>query len=585
MKYLTQKELRGMMLSSHRRVQEEKEEINKINVFPVPDQDTGNNIAKTIDGIKEAIEGKEFDSLPALSDAILDGALTNAQGNAGVIYTGFLAGLLSDIKEDKIGLEALATSFEKGSERARESIQDPKEGTILDVIEAAASTLREKAEKNEDIVEALKEATKRASDALLATQEKMEIFKKANVVDAGGMGFLIILESFLKSLQENGEEEKKEIEETEASQKIKRFIQILSNRYEVVSLVENPDLTQKEIRDRLRGLGNCLDIVKIKDKTKIHIHTDFPEEVKEKMRKMGKLQSLRVEDMTQEVVGEESVETVSVGLISDSQALLLSKIQERYQIGKVDFHYENGESTFEEIYEKGGSFPELISPTEEDYLRAFEEKLENFQKVLCITASSHLYDSFNRAMNAKQKLSDPKSVFVFDSESFSAGQSLVVLKAIELIQEQRNMKEIIRHLRKAIPKIHCYIAIENTDWLTKGKRLSQKQIKWVQRINKVLKFKPLLKIKKGKIRRAGPVFSDNVRKTLLKKIVDASKKQRKGGAKIRAIIGYTNNKEEAVKLRKELKGKAEAEISFTGVTPPSCRAIAPGNLIAAWTTI
>ena len=177
MDYITQKELREMMLSSYEKIEQEKEEINKINVFPVPDQDTGNNMAKTLLGVKEAIEGKEFKNLEELSEAILDGALTNAQGNAGVIYTGFLAGFLPQLNKNPVDIQKLALAFEKGAERARTSIQNPQEGTILDVIDASALALKEKAKEKSDIVNAFKKAAEQASKALLETREKMEIFK------------------------------------------------------------------------------------------------------------------------------------------------------------------------------------------------------------------------------------------------------------------------------------------------------------------------------------------------------------------------------------------------------------------------
>ncbi len=217
MQYLTQKELKEMMLLSHERIEREKEEINKINIFPVPDQDTGDNLTKTLLGIKEAIQGKEFKDLKEISEVILDGALTCAQGNAGVIYTGFLAGFLPELDKEPVDIKKIALAFEKGAERARESIQDPKEGTILDVIEAAASVFKQEAEKEKDIIEVFKKAEKKASEALLETREKMEIFKKANVVDAGGLGFLIILESYLDSLK--GRKQAKAKKEEKASKR------------------------------------------------------------------------------------------------------------------------------------------------------------------------------------------------------------------------------------------------------------------------------------------------------------------------------------------------------------------------------
>ena len=191
-----------MMLLSHKRIEENKEQINKINVFPVPDQDTGSNMAKTLLGIKTAIEGKEFKDLSEISEAALDGALTSAQGNAGVIYVGFLASFLPLLDKNPVDAKKLAIAFEKGAERARLSIQNPKEGTILDVIDAAGDVFKKEVEKETDIVNILKKATEKAKEALLATREKMEVFRRANVVDAGGLGFLMILESYLEALEE-----------------------------------------------------------------------------------------------------------------------------------------------------------------------------------------------------------------------------------------------------------------------------------------------------------------------------------------------------------------------------------------------
>ena len=238
-----------MMLLSWKKIEENKEQINKINVFPVPDQDTGSNMAKTLLGIKKAIEGKEFKDLNEISEAALDGALTAAQGNAGVIYVGFLASFLPLLDKNPVNAKKLAIAFEKGAEKARKSIQNPKEGTILDVIDAARDVFKVEAEKEKDIINLFKLVTEKAREALLATREKMEIFRRANVVDAGGLGFLMILESYLEAL----EGEKKEVKKEEMpSEKIRRFVQVLSKRYEIVSLIENPRFNEEIIRGKLK---------------------------------------------------------------------------------------------------------------------------------------------------------------------------------------------------------------------------------------------------------------------------------------------------------------------------------------------
>jgi len=128
----------------------------------------------------------------------------------------------------------------------------------------------------------------------------MEIFRKANVVDAGGLGFLMILESYLEALLPT--EAKASAGKEKPSEKIRRFVQVLSNRYEVVSLIENLRLDENTVRERLKKLGNSLDVVRWGNKMKIHIHTDYPDEVKNIIRKSGQILALRIEDMAKEVV-------------------------------------------------------------------------------------------------------------------------------------------------------------------------------------------------------------------------------------------------------------------------------------------
>lgn len=298
MDYLTQGEFKKMMLLAWERVERNKEEINKINVFPVPDQDTGSNMAKTLQGIKEAIEGKEFKNLKEISKTTLDGALVAAQGNAGVIYTGFLAGFLPLFNRNPADAKKLTKAFKRGAERARMSIQDPKEGTILDVIDAATNAFEKAAEQEKDIIALFKKAIKKANEALLATREKLAVLKKANVVDAGGLAFLMILEGHLEALVGARGKEKRE---ERPSEKMRRFVQTLSYRYEVVFLVKNKKLDREQVEKQLTRLGNSIEIVKIGDKTKVHIHTDLVEEVEQVARESGQLQDLRVEDMAKEV--------------------------------------------------------------------------------------------------------------------------------------------------------------------------------------------------------------------------------------------------------------------------------------------
>jgi hypothetical protein len=594
MKYLTEKELKEMFVKSWQRVEEKKEEINKINVFPVPDMDTGSNLAKTLEGIKKAIENRDFKDLSEVSEAALDGALNAAQGNAGVIYTGFLAGFLPTLNKNPVDSKKLSLAFEKGAQRARKSIQNPKEGTILDVIDATADTFKKEAEKEENIINILKMAVEKAKEALLNTREKMEVFRKANVVDAGGLGFLIILESYLEAL---GGAAFTGTSAAKPSEKIRRFIQTISYRYEVIFLIENLKVEERFLREKLRKLGNSIDMVQIENKIKVHIHTDDPDEVRKLAIQAGEIQDLRIEDMAKEVAGEESIKKVSIGIVTDDASTLLPKIIERYQIeiAKVKLIWpelekipeENIYQKMEEMEKREGmkSFPKTSQAAPKDYLDAFEKQLKKFEKVLCITLSSKLSGCYNSAIQAREMLKEKERIFVLDSQNAAAGEGLLVLRAIELIQEQREIEEVIDELKNLILKTPTYFMFEDPKWIENLGRITKSQADWIRRMKKI-RLHPITALKEGVLGKGGVVFAKDIAEALFKKAEKESKKARSESKRIRAIINHADNLEQAEKLKKLLKEKVGFEVLFISEGPPLiCAATGPGTIIFGWQPI
>ncbi len=605
MEYLTHEQLKKMFFLSWEKVEKNKEQINKINVFPVPDQDTGNNMAKTLFGIKGAIENKNFQNFEELSSAALDGALTYAQGNAGVIYTGFLAGFLPLLNKNPadphtknidVGADAkkLALAFKSGAERARKSIQHPKEGTILDVIDATSRVFQEESEKEQDIIKILKKAIEKAHEALLATREKMEIFRKANVVDAGGFGFLMILESYLESLEGEKKEEKEE--EIKPSERIKRFVQTLSNRYEVVFLVEDLKFDEETLRNKLKNLGDSLDVVKIGGRLKLHIHTDFPDEVKQIAWKSGRILNLRVEDMAREVGGEPSLRQVSIGIVTEDITSLPSKVLEKYRIETAsailnwpDLEKIPGENVYQKVreIERLGikTFPKTSQATPKSYLDAYEKQLQTFDKVLCITVSSKLSGCYNSAVQARDMIKTPGKIFIIDSLNGMAGEALLVLKALEMIEEQREIAEIINELKNLIPDIHTCLMFEDPKWIESIGRITKKQGNWIRKMKKI-RLQPVMKLKDGILGKGGIVFAKDMAEALFKKVDQDSKKVRKEGKKIRTIINQADNLDGAEELKTLLKKGLGAEVCFISEAPMLIgAATGPGTLIVAWVAL
>jgi hypothetical protein len=588
MEQISQKELKKMLLFSSERIERDKEQINKINVFPVPDQDTGSNLSATLKGIKDNIIDRDFDSIAELSDSVLDGALTAAQGNTGIIYTGFLAGFFPCIaEEDFLTAEKMGIAFEKGYERAKDSIQDPKEGTMLDVIKAFALAVKENSIKEKDIVKNFYYAIEKANEALIDTPNKMEVLKKAGVVDAGGLGFLMILETYLDTLKEQEEPFINKREEQAETLKPKRFLQILSNRYEVVALLDDGYYEEKQVRDKLDNLGNCLDIIKIGNRTKIHIHTDNPYEVRDIIKKLGNIESLRIEDMTKEVTGQKSVEDVSIGIVTDERAGLSPKIISHYDIEIIPLKitWEEGESVagenicqrIKEAKDKGiKSCPKIEPISPEFFMESYKTQLQKFDDVLCITSSSALSDNYDSALKGRELLSkeEKNHVYIIDSKNISAGQSILILEAIEMIAEQRKIDEVMRKLENLVEKINLYCLVKKNDWWNKKEKTN-----WFKKKS----WYSLGEMRKGKIVQVEILKDNCFSEYAFKRIERYSKRDILNGKRIRAVISHGDNIEEAEKLKKLLKTIKKTDISFINIADPVTSINAcPQSLIVGW---
>jgi DegV family protein with EDD domain len=598
MEEISQLELQKMIVFSCEKIEKDKEQINKINVFPVPDQDTGSNLSATLIGVKEAIQDKVFSNIGELGDSAMEGALIAAQGNTGIIYTGWLAGFFGNLpREGVVDAKKLGVAFEEGYLRAKDSIQNPKKGTILDVMEAFAISFVTSSGKGEkDIVKIFYQALKDANKALLETPEHMEILKTAGVVDAGGLGFLIALESYFDiikihdmdgtfdSLTVSVDNEKKEEMAT------KRFIQILSNRYEVVSLLTNSYYNTDKIRSKLHFLGNCLDVIQIGNKTKIHIHTDSPYEVRDIIKEMGDIESLKIQDMAKEVAGEQSIERVSIGIVIDERAGIGQKIIQHYGIDIIPFKIDwpegealNGCSICEKIKEaekQGVKTKPKINPIPAEFFyESFKEQLNKFEKVLCIVSSSKLSSNYESALKARDMLpiESKDKVFVIDSKNISAGQSLVVLKALELMKELRNIKDIVKRLEEFIPRINVYAVLEDKNWWKKQPNIN---LNW---FNSNKKYYSLAEMKDGKMVASERIKSDHFAEILFRKIEKSTMKEIKRGGRVRAVIAHGDNPEDAQELRTKLKNIIKTEVPFVTITDPVTSINAcPESLIVGW---
>jgi len=497
--------LRQMLILAYKKVINKKESINSINMFPVPDKDTGDNLTATLEGVYYAINKKTFNNIIELRDAAIDGAICNASGNIGIIVTGFLNGFLSNLSKNIISIIDFKNAFSFGMVSAYESIQNPKEGTILDVIQGANDSFLNLSTKD-DFKKVLKNAIRKAKESLDATQLKMNLYLKTTTVDAGGYGFLLMLEGFLEGL--NGKNRRINIDKNKKTfQKTTSFFQIISHRYEVISLIRSPKVTKEEIVKELIPFGDCLDIVQANQKIKVHIHTDLPDEVINLISKYGTVINSKTTDMTQQVK-ENNIHKQEVGLVVDSTASLDSKFTLENDISVVQFKakWEKVDQKITDpkisIYQKMKLFenktdkygwPKTSQPSPQAFLTAFKEQLQKYNFIICITASSTVSGSYNCSIQARSYLptSDQNRVIIPDFRQVGPGQAFLTIKATELIKQGYSHQQIEKDLFLISPKIKVFVTPDKISWTIKGGRISGNKAKIVNVAQKI-NFRPTL---------------------------------------------------------------------------------------------
>jgi uncharacterized protein len=566
-------DLKKMMVASAKKIVVWQEEINRMNVFPVADKDTGYNLAATLLGIEGLISRKKYQRIRELAEDIKQAAMINARGNAGMIFTAYLIELLDRVKHlETINASHLAFAMARGIKAARSAVAQPVEGTVLDILSAAGNKAyeltvldKEKKRQKKDIIKVLEEAFLAAKKALDETPDKLAVLKQNNVVDAGGFGFFKIMEAWIESLK--GQEILQKAEDSSFVAQDQQE-QNLEFRYEVVlGFINSENIPTTRIEEELGPLGNSLEIIEFDDSIKLHIHTNEPEAVTVKFKNFPGYEE-QIEDMS----GQESqVARKPLGLVLDQVADLPQEFLERYEITEVPFttRFPNGEiiNSKEEIYQKieeaiknKKPLPTTSAPSFKNFHTAYSSAFKKFEKILAITVSSRLSGTYSSARIARSVFRKPEKldIYVFDSFTAEAGEGLVALRAQELISKGKTLDQVVEELKIFCPKVTLIACIEDFRFLASGgrvrvPRILLRPIFFMQKIG----LRVLIGLKSGSVRFFGINFGKDVAQILSEEI----DRQRKG-RKIIMAITHADNEKASESLRAQLEKNPDIKIAF-----------------------
>ena len=261
-----------------RRVVSRQEYLNKINVFPVPDGDTGTNMAYTLTSIEEGIQNNAYSDIKKMSMAIADSALDGARGNSGAILAQFFVGFADGIKDiEKLNAIEFSKAISHAKDYSYDALTKPREGTILSVIRVWSDSLESSSKNSNDFLKILSSGLIDSQKALEDTPKQLEVLAKAGVLDAGAQGFVDML-SGIQEFIESGSITETELTVIEAIEEVTTGT---NEKYQYCTecIILGEDIPRRLLQERLMDLGDSIVLAGTKVKAKVHIHSDDPHKV------------------------------------------------------------------------------------------------------------------------------------------------------------------------------------------------------------------------------------------------------------------------------------------------------------------
>jgi DegV family protein with EDD domain len=498
------------------RVLSRREHLNRINVFPVPDGDTGSNLSFTLHAVLGgALRGREAHA-GALLARVAEHAIDGARGNSGAILAQFLQGA-SEAVADVAVLQSshLAAAASAGSRQAREALSEPREGTILSVIQAFAAEIHAQVQEGiEDLRVVMAQAVARARVSLADTPRQLAVLRSAGVVDAGAQGFVDMVEGMLEFLERGRSVARIEpVAETAPAVHADVGEPVdPEHRFCTECMVSGDGVDRPALRAALAAMDAVSVVIAgTRDKVRIHAHVADPARLFEVASAFGSVSARKADDMLAQTRSR-GAGGGQVAIVTDSGADLPDYAYDELGIHVVPVRLSFGETDYldkvslssEAFYRELRTNPEhprTSQPPPGDFRRVFDFLLSHHKAVLSVNLSRRLSGTLQSAEAAAERL-DPDRLRVIDTENAAAGEGLVVMYAAEAARAGLDADQVARVTRAIVPRTRTFAVLPDLKYAVRGGRLKP----GVRRIADLLRLTPVLTNRNGQLKPAGALL-------------------------------------------------------------------------------
>ena len=422
--------LQKMFLAGAANLEAKKEYINELNVFPVPDGDTGTNMTLTIMSAAKEVNALEKPDMASIAKAISSGSLRGARGNSGVILSQLLRGFTKEIRDYKeIDAAVLARACERATATAYKAVMKPKEGTILTVAKGAAQKAQEMAETTEDLEVFLSEVIKYAEEVLAQTPEMLPVLKEAGVVDSGGQGLVEVLHGAFDAFQ-GKEVDYTAIEAGPAVKMVKPGEQAETDikfgyctEFIIMTEKQFSEKDEEEFKAYLESIGDSIVCVADEDVVKVHVHTNDPGLAIQKALTYGQLSRIKIDNMREEHQ-EKLIKDAEKAAAAQAEAAAAKekKKEPRKQVGFIAVSIGDG---MNEIFRELGvdyiiEGGQTMNPSTDDMLTAIDNV--NADHIFILPNNKNIILAANQA----RSLTKDKDILVVPTKTVPQGITAVI---------------------------------------------------------------------------------------------------------------------------------------------------------------
>ena len=417
--------LTKMFLAGAANLEAKKEFINELNVFPVPDGDTGTNMTLTIMSAAKEVSALSEPDMLSVSKAISSGSLRGARGNSGVILAQLLRGFTKEIREHKeIDVEILAAACERATATAYKAVMKPKEGTILTVAKGAAEKARELAETTDDLEVFIEAVIEEAKNVLAKTPDMLPVLKEAGVVDSGGQGLLEVMNGAYDAFL-GKEIDYSAIEASSGTTMVKPGAQAQADikfgyctEFIIMTEKEFTEKDETEFKAYLESIGDSIVCVADDDIVKIHVHTNDPGLAIQKALTYGQLSRMKIDNMREE--HQEKLIKEAEKLVAEQKAA--APKEPRKSVGFIAVSIGSG---MNEIFKELGvdyiiEGGQTMNPSTEDMLTAIDHV--NADHIFILPNNKNII----LAANQSQSLTKDKDILVIPTRTVPQGITAVI---------------------------------------------------------------------------------------------------------------------------------------------------------------